>query len=185
MVKGVAALVLGLVLWVQAVWAQDAQAEALAALRDEIAQNPERIEARLSDLIAGYGTEAGLTPDGIEAFIALDRASARATALRRFIALDLDADGAVAAGEVVVAMRAASAPTRGRIQRQLAAADSDGDSRIDAGEIVAQGRAAALRALDEDEAAMLRAALALDTDGDGALSQSDLRVALGQPDDPA
>jgi hypothetical protein len=172
MVRIAAAMVLGLVLW-----AGGARAEG-SALDQAIARNPERFQARALDLIAGFGGAGGLTSQGIEEHIALERAAARAAALRRIWAMDLDADGAVARDELAVAQRAASAAARGRMERQFVAADGNGDARIDAAEIASEGQAAALRALGEDEADLLRALLALDADGDDALAADELRAAV-------
>ena len=184
MVKIVAVMVLGLVLWAQNVLAQDAKAQntlaqdAKAALVEEMQRNAGRFEEKVTDLIAGFGQTGALTLAGIEDHIALTRAGARASALRRLMAQDLDVDGTVSRKELAVVQAAASAATRGRLERQFTAADSNGDNRIDASEITAEGKVAALRALDEDEAAMLRAVLSLDGDGDGALTTPELTAAM-------
>ena len=148
------------------------------ALQTAMAKDPERFAGRVIDLIAGYGGAEGLTPAGIEDHIALERAGARASALRRFLALDLDFDGSVARSELQVAQRAANAEGRGRLERQFMAADTDGNGRIEAGELTEQGRIAALRALGEDEATLLRGLMALDADGDGALTGAEVEKAV-------
>ncbi|MFZ1345902.1 MAG: hypothetical protein WAS32_03190, partial [Tabrizicola sp.] len=56
------------------------------ALAEAMSRNPERFEARAIDLIAGFGGAWGLSPAGIETHIALERAGARASGLRRFLA---------------------------------------------------------------------------------------------------
>ncbi|MFP5480099.1 MAG: hypothetical protein ACLGIE_10495 [Alphaproteobacteria bacterium] len=149
-------------------------------LAEAVERNPGRIEARLLDLVAGFGGPEGLTGQGIEEHIALERAADRASAMRRLLALDLDADGGVTREELAVAQRAASATARGRLERQFVAADGSGDGQLDAGEIAAAGRAAGLAALDEDEAALLRAALRLDGNGDGALTAEEVRAGLAR-----
>jgi hypothetical protein len=155
----------------QAAWAEG------SALDKAMGRDPDRFAARVTDLIAGFGGADGLTAAGIEDHIALERAAARASALRRMLAMDLDADGAVDGPELAVTQRAASAQTRGRMERQFRAADLDGDGRIDAKEMEADARAAALRALDEEEATMLRALLTLDRDGNAALSVDEVEAA--------
>ncbi|MCX7288104.1 MAG: hypothetical protein NTW20_11260 [Rhodobacterales bacterium] len=174
MVKIVAAMVLGLVLWAQNALAQDAK----TALDEEMRRNAVRFGDEVTDLIAGFGQNGALTLAGIEDHIALTRAGARATALRRLVAQDLDADGTVSRKEVAVVQAAASAAARGRLERLFITADTDSDGQVDADEIAAEGKAAALRALDEEEATLLRAILSLDGDGDGALTTRELAAAL-------
>lgn len=147
------------------------------ALDKAMARDPDRFAARVTDLIAGFGGPEGLTAAGIEDHIALERAAARASALRRMLAMDLDADGTLGREELAVTQRAASASGRGRLERQFRAADLNGDARLDADEIAADARAAALRALDEEEATMLRALVSLDRDGNAALSVDEIEAA--------
>lgn len=146
-------------------------------LETAMARDPDRFAARMTDLIAGFGGPDGLTAAGIEDHIALERAAGRASALRRMLAMDLDADGALDADELAVTQRAASASGRGRLERQFRAADLDGDGRVDAEEMQADARAAGLRALGEEEATMLRALLSLDRDGNAALSVEEIEAA--------
>jgi hypothetical protein len=148
-----------------------------------IGKDADRFVSRMTDLIAGYGGPDGLTAQGIEEHIALERAGARATALRRMLAMDLDADGTLTRAELQVSQRAASASTRGRMEQQFLAADADGDGRIDQGEMAAAGRAAALRALDEDEAEALRALMTLDRDGNAALTAEEVAAASALAED--
>jgi hypothetical protein len=117
-------------------------------LTEAITRNPGRFEAQIVDLVAGFGGPEGLTLAGIEDHIALERAGARASAMRRFLAMDLDGDGAVTRAELVTVQRAASAATRGRMERQFLGADLDGSDTVDAAEIVADdaGRSAGGRA---------------------------------------
>lgn len=147
------------------------------ALSKAMARNPDRFAARAIDLVAGFGGPQGLTAEGIETHIALERAGARASAMRRFLAMDLDADGAVSRAELSTAQAAASAQGRGRMERQFTAADADGSGAVEAGEIASAGTAAGLSALDEGEAAVLRAILKLDADGNGAVSVAEISAA--------
>jgi Ca2+-binding EF-hand superfamily protein len=135
------------------------------------------------DLVAGFGGPDGLTRDGVADHVALERAGARATAMRRLIAMDLDGDGAVQRGELLVTQRAAGAGTRGRMERQFAAADADADGTVSAAEIAADGKAAALRALGEEEEELLLSILTLDQNGDGALTAEELRATIARQDD--
>lgn len=175
MVKLVAALALILTLVAQKALAQegDPMAEAMA-------QNPQRFEARMVDLVAGFGGAQGLTPAGIEEHVALERAAARASAMRRFLAMDLDGDGAVARAELLVVQRAASASGRGRLERTFAAADMDGDGQVSGAEMTAAGAAAAIGALGEAEAEMLRSLMQLDADRSGAVTADEVRAAVAR-----
>lgn len=149
-------------------------------LAEAMSRNPERFEARAIDLIAGFGGAGGLSSAGIETHIALERAGARASGLRRFLAMDLDADGNVTQAELAVSQQAASAQGRGRMARQFALADADGNATVDAGEMAAFGTAAGLQALGEAE--LLRALMQLDANGDGALVAAEVVAAVARLD---
>lgn len=168
------------VAWLLASGAAFAEEDALAKA---MSRNPERFEARMIDLIAGFGSPEGLTTEGIETHIALERAGARASALRRFLAMDLDADGSVTRAELAVSQHAASAQGRGRMERQFAAADANGNGSVDAGEMAASGTAAGLAALDAGEADLLRAVMQLDADGNGLLQADEVSAAVARLDD--
>lgn len=166
----------GLVLWPLAALAEAPAPD--SALDRAMRRDPGRFADRVVELIAGFGGPQGLTLAGIDDHVALERAGARAAALRRFHAMDLDFDGSVDRAEVEISRRAANAAGRGRMERQFSAADSNGDERVDAAELAEQGRLAGLRALDEDEAAGLRGLMALDQDGDGALTADEVAQAV-------
>jgi Ca2+-binding EF-hand superfamily protein len=176
MVRLVAAVAVLVLLWVEGARAQGAQTPLEAA----IGRNPDRFEATMLDLVAGFGGPQGLTREGIEEHVGLERATARASAMRRLLAMDLNADGGVQRAEMRVAQRAASAGTRGRMERQFDGADADGDGTVSADEIAADGRAEALRVLGEDDEALLLSILTLDADGDGALRAEELRAAVAR-----
>lgn len=181
MVRIMAALALAMLFAAQGAFAEGGR----DPLAEAMEEDPEVLVARLVDLVAGFGGPSGLTADGIEEHIALERAAARASALRKLWAMDLDADGTVTRPELSVSQRAASARARGRLERLFAAADLNRDGRLDAAEMAAEGRAAALAALDENEAALLRASLRLDGDGDDAVTVDEVRAALARPDQEA
>lgn len=172
-----ALVILALLVWPFAAMAQETTVEA-TPLQRAMQKDPERFAGRVTDLIAGFGGPEGLTLAGIDEHIALERAGARASALRRFLAMDLDADGTVDRTEVQISQRAANSDTRGRMERQFLAADANGDGRADAAELAEQGRLAGLRAISEDEAGLLRGLMVLDADGDGALTGAEVAKAL-------
>lgn len=179
MVRLVAAVAILVMLWAQGALAQAVETPLQKAMQG----NPARFEATMLDLVAGFGGPEGLTRDGVAEHVALERAAGRATAMRRLMAMDLNADGDVQREELQVAQRAASAGSRGRMERQFAAADADGDSKVTAAEISADGAAAALGALGKDEEALLLSVLSLDADGNSALSAVELRNAVAQVGD--
>lgn len=154
------------------------------ALTKAMSRNPERFAAQAIDLVAGFGGPDGLKPEGIETHIALKRAGARAGAMRRFLAMDLDADGSVSRAELAVSQQAASAQGRGRMERQFADADVDGSGSVEAAEIAASGTAAGLAALDEGEADLLRSLMQLDADGNGVLQAAEVSAAVARLDGP-
>lgn len=179
MVRLVAAVAILVMLWAQGALAQAVETPLEKAMQG----NPGRFEATMLDLVAGFGGPDGLTREGIADHVALERAAGRAGAMRRLMAMDLNADGDVQREELQVAQRAAGAGSRGRMERQFAAADADGDGKVSAAEIAADGAAAALGALGADEEALLIAALTLDANGDGALSAAELRTAVAKVGD--
>lgn len=178
MVKAVAALMLLFLVLAETVRAEE------PGLNAAMGDDPDRFAEMVIDLIAGFGVAGKLHAEGIEDHIALERAAARATAMRRLIAMDLDGDGAVDREELSVSQRAASAATRGKLERQFKAVDRDGSERIDPVEMSAEGQAAALRALGEAEAEILRALITLDADGDGALQIDEVQSATARTDQP-
>lgn len=174
--------VIASVMFVLSGMAQMVLADGTTPLQDAMRKDPDRFRAIAEDVVAGFGGPKGLTPAGIEEHIALDRAAARAGAMRRLLAMDLDNDATISRDELAITLRAASATARGRLERQFTAADTNNDARIDSAEMRAEGQTAALRALTEEEAGVLRALMSLDADKDGALTLVELRQAMPQRD---
>ena len=106
-------------------------------------------------------------------------------AQRRLLAADLDGDGAVQTGEIAVAAGAASASTRARLITTHARADADSDGIVSAAELAVHAGAESLKQVSEAEAAMSRAVLAFDLDGDGAVTMAEVKRALVVLDPPA
>lgn len=154
-----------------------------AALVTLMRDDPARFLEGTADLIAGFGVAGRLTAAGVEDHVALARAAARASALRRMLAMDLDNDGAVTLAELQVTQRAASATMRGRLQRQFEAADRDGDGRVAVGEMRGDAEAAAARSLTEAEAGAMRGLILMDRDGDGAVTMAEAEAALAALDE--
>lgn len=155
------------------------------AMLKRIKAGPDRFLDLAALLIHGFGEQGRIDAAGIERSIALDRAGARASAQRRLLAADLDGDGAVQTGEIAVAAGAASASTRARLITTHARADADSDGIVSAAELAVHAGAESLKQVSEAEAAMSRAVLACDLDGDGAVTMAEVKRALVVLDPPA
>lgn len=136
---------------------------------------PEKFLTEAAALIFGYGAEGAIDPAGLERYIALERAEARARAMQRLLAADLDNDGVVAAAELASLADAASARERGRLRQRHLAADVDGDGAVTMEELRDAGQAAALDKLSDSDADVLRGFMACDLDGDGRVSLEEVR----------
>jgi EF hand len=179
MVKLVAIAALLMLVLADRTLAETALAKALPeAVQKALETDAARFQDRALDIVAGFGGPEGLTSAGIEEHVALARAAARAGAMRKHLAMDLDGDGAVSRGELAVTQRAASATARGRLERQFVGADSNQDGRVDPAEMRLDAVQAANRALGETEAGALRALMLFDLDGNGAVTAPELRAGI-------
>lgn len=167
-------------------FALTAQAQAVPeALAKRIKANPDRFVEEAATLIFGFGGPNGIDAAGVERFIALERAGARASVLRRLLAGDLDGDGAVTANEMQVAAGAASASQRGRMLGLLARADSDADGTATGAEIAGFAAAEALEMFDERRAQTARAVLGFDGDADGMVTLPEVQAVVARVADAA
>jgi hypothetical protein len=129
-------------------------------------------------LILGYGTGGGIDRAGIETWLSVERATARAQVMRRIIEADLNADGTVTAAEIAVIAGAAEARLRGRIMQNHALADADGDGAVSGPEAAARAQAFAMERVSEGDAARALALMGLDMDGDGRLTLAEVDEAV-------
>jgi len=143
---------------------------------------PDRFLDDSAVLIHGFGSGGSIAAAGVEQAIALDRAGARASAQRRLLAADLNGDGAIAPDELSVAAGAAGATARGRMIVTHARADADSDGTVSPDELAAYAGAEALRLVSEADAAMARAVLACDQDGDARVTMAEVKRALAALD---
>jgi hypothetical protein len=145
------------------------------ALAKRLRRAPDDFVADAASLILGYGRDGAIDRDGIAQYVAVERARARAGALRRMWEADLNADGAVTRVELGVLVAAAEARYRGRMMLTHEAADGDGDGTVTAVEMLAKANVMALEqfsAADEERAMGM---LFLDLNGDGILTLDEVR----------
>jgi Ca2+-binding EF-hand superfamily protein len=137
------------------------------------------------DMILGYGEGEGIDAAGIDRFIAVDRADARAKMTAYLMAADLNADGTVDSAEIAVLVQARAARQRGRLMQDFNAADKDGDGTVTGAEIVGAAAAAAGDAVSPAKAAALRAMMTLDLDKDRVLTVDEVIKAVKLAQDAA
>lgn len=168
--------ILAVIFWVVA-WPL-AAAELPKAVLNKLQADPERFLDLAVNLIHGFGTGQGIDRAGVDRFVALERAAARASALRRLAVADLDFDGSVTRAEMEVLAAAASAKSRGRLWQLFERADGDADGTITAAETLGFGQVEALAGFGLTEEAAVRAILAFDADSNGRVTLEEVKAAL-------
>jgi hypothetical protein len=152
---------------------------ALAAVPQALARRlqraPDAFVEDAASLILGYGQDGGIDRDGIAQFVAVERARARAGALRRMWEADLNADGAVTRAELGVLVAAAEARYRGRMMLTHEAADGDADGTVTAVEALAKANVMALDQFSAADEERVMGMLYLDLDADGSLTLNEVR----------
>lgn len=171
-------IILWLLIWVFPVAAL--AAELPVAVQKRMARNPEAFMADALRLVAGFGGPKGLTAADIDRALAIDRAAARAGALRDLLVADLDGDGALREDEVAGYMTVLSARSRGAFLASVAEADTGQDGGLDPAELAAAAARAASLAVSDSEAAGMRALLTFDGDGDGSVTAMELRQGVAR-----
>lgn len=158
-------------------WPCLAVAEGLTApMRSQIVEGPDQFEAYVASLILGYGSSKGINAQGLEDYLAVERAKLRVRELRRMMLADLDDDGAVTQQELFVVMSAQGATARGTLWQAHSAADTNTDGTVSQAEMQAQARVVAARQAARE--ADVRDLVQLDFDRDGYVSTLELRHAL-------
>lgn len=143
-----------------------------------IKKDPDRYFDKASALIYGYGGPKGIDKAGIEQAIALQRADARAAALRKLLLADLDFDGTIDGDEVAKAATTVNVAARGRLWKMHAAADAGGDGTVTADELSAWALAQAMAKVSAADEAEFLAALGFDSDKNGWVTLGELRLGL-------
>lgn len=163
----------------------DASARAIAAfdtlpggVQRQLRNAPVRYVERMAELIIGYGRAGVIDPEGIDAFIAVERARVRAYHLRRLLLGDLNGDGAVSRPELAVLQRTVSARQRGLQELAFRRADENEDAVVSAVELRAHAQRRALEALTRDDAAELRALMSMDIDASGGVTLDEVMAVV-------
>ena len=155
-------------------WAQDVS----EAVLNKVKSDPAPFLTLAANLIHGFGTERGIDGAGVDRFVALERAAARATALRRLQLADLDFDGAVTRAEMAVLTASVAAKSRGRLWALHEEADDDSDDTVSAAEMLTFGRAEAIRDFSAMDEALVRSVLTFDGNSDGYVSLDEVKSAV-------
>lgn len=169
--------VLGLVIGLVAL-AGGAAAQAAPEMPDDvrksIQRSPSTWERTALGLILGFGGPDGLTAEGLDQAIGVQRAGVRARARADLLVADLNDDGAISADERDLALRPLSDGHRARLVQRLLAADGDGDGTVSSVEVTAAARGVAEAEPDANQLARLQAILALNADGKGGVTVDEL-----------
>lgn len=153
--------------------AQDLSEAALQRLRSDPAPFLQLAASVITS--QGEGGTVGLA--GIDRFVAMERAMARASALRLQMA-DGDLDGSVTSDEMTARLAALAQAQNARLWGQFQAADGNGDGVLSAAELSAFGHAQALGAFSEMDEALVRMVLQFDADGDGQVSLPEVQAGV-------
>lgn len=153
--------------------AQDVSEAALQRLRAD----PAPFLGLAAQVIAAEGEAGGIGAAGIDRFVAMERAMARASALRLQMA-DANLDGEVTMDEMSERLQGLAQVANSRLWGQFQAADGNGDGVLDAAELSAFGHAQAFSAFSEMDEALVRIVLNFDADGDGKVSLDEVQAGV-------
>lgn len=153
--------------------AQDLSEAALQRLRAD----PMPFLDLAANVISAQGEAGAIGLAGVDRFVAMERAMARASALRLQMA-DGDLDGLVTEDEMAARLAVLSQAQNARLWAQFQAADGNGDGVLDAAELSAFGHAQAFSAFSEMEEALVRMVLDFDADGDGMVSLDEVQAGV-------
>ena len=131
-----------------------------------------------AEVIYANGRDGQIDAAGIETYIELRRAEIRARRLGLFLAADLDNDGAITLAEASLFAASLGARRRGEVQWGFDAADADANRSVTMDELRSHADGAAMKFLDETEAAGLRSLILFDLDGNGRVAMDEVVVAV-------
>ena len=127
-----------------------------------------------AEVIYAAGRDGRIDAAGVEAFIALRRAEARARWMAQFLGADLDNDGAIGRDEISLFAGSLIARRRGEIHWGYDLADADVDGSVTMAELRSHGQTVALNVLDDIDAAGLRSLMLFDLDKDGVVAMDEM-----------
>ena len=150
--------------------AQAMPAKRLKALRAA----PEGFLADAARLIYAIGLDGKIDAAGIETYIAVRRADLRARSMALFLQADLNNDGAFGADEARLYAATLGARGRADLRWGFDLADADADGSVSPAELRNHADLAAMKALDETDAAGVRSLILFDLDRDGTVSMDEV-----------
>ncbi len=153
--------------------AQDLSEAALQRLRSD----PAPFLDLAAQVIASQGEAGVVGLAGVDRFVAVERAMARAAAMRLQMA-DGDLDGLVTEAELTARLAALAQAQNSRAWAQFQAADGDGNGVLSAAELSEFGHAQAFTAFSEMDEALVRMVLSFDGDGDGLVSLGEVQAGV-------
>ncbi len=179
-------LTLSLALWAVPSYAQERAADVARVIEarvgaDRVAEwikGADWVIEELVEVAYGYAPSQEVTEAAIQSFVRHGRAGARARAFKDIWSADLDGDLSVTRTEIAEIALALSGFQRGMLWTRHRRADANSDGTVTLDELSTYAETRALRYLSETRADALNDALALDLDGNGAVSVEEAERAL-------
>lgn len=159
----------------------------LMAAAQSVNDTQKKLERQFEDVAAvilGYGTGGGINLAALQNVVAMERADARARAMRRLQGADLNGDGAIAGDEMRIKAAASTAAARGRMILYFAKADQDGNDQVSAAELQSYANSVAVQTFGDDKAAKVLALMEFDQNGDGQVTLAEARAIIGLASSP-
>ncbi len=154
----------------------------LMAGAQSITDTQKKMERQFDDvaaMILGYGTGGAIDLAALQNMVAMERADARARAMRRLQGADLNGDGAIGGDEMRIKAAAMAAAARGRMIQYFGRADLDGDDTVSVAELQDYANSIAVQTFGEDKAANVLSMMGFDKNGDGRVTLAEAREIIG------
>ena len=149
------------------------------AVMKKLQAAPDAFLQDAAGVIYGFGTKGSIDAAGLNAFVAAERAKFRAREMARYLAGDLDNDGAINREEVAVLAGTLPAGKRGRLQRGFDQADTDANKSVSLVELRGFAQGVAMISMSEADAAAVQALLLFDLDRNGAVAMEEVAAGVG------
>ena len=131
-----------------------------------------------ASMIYAYGTDGQIDQAGLEAYVTLRRAVARARNIGFFLTADLNNDGAISRAEATLYAGTLTASRRGDLYWGFDLADADADGSATMDELRSHADGVAMKAMDETDAAGVRSLILFDLNGNGAVAIDEVVTAV-------